>query len=129
MSTLQEIEQAVKQLPPGDYTAFRRWLDRFANEKAEKTSSPTRLSPEETALFKRINQGWPETNWNRYRDLIAKRRAETLTDAEQQELIALGDKLEAWNVRRLRNLIKLAELRQTAVDVLMKQLGIKPWDV
>jgi hypothetical protein len=80
----------------------------------------------DSELLARINRGFPETFWNRYRKLIAKRRAETLARKEQQELIGMSDQLEAWRVERLQYLIKLAQLRQTTVNVLMQDLGIRP---
>jgi hypothetical protein len=81
---------------------------------------------DESALLMKINEGWPEENWRRYGELICKRRAETLTEPEREELIALGDDLEMWNVRMLERLLELARLRQTSLDAVMKELGIKP---
>jgi hypothetical protein len=83
----------------------------------------------ESDLLMRINRGFSEAFWDTYRALIAKRRAETLTDKEQQELIGMSDQLEAWHVERLRYLIKLAELRQVSVDALSEQLGLHPMPV
>ena len=83
----------------------------------------------EAELLTRINRGFPETFWNRYRKLIARRRAETLTRKEQQELIGMSDQLEAWRVERLKYLIKLAEMRQTSLDALTKKLGLRPMPV
>ena len=83
----------------------------------------------EAELLLRINRAFPEAFWNRYRRLIAKRRAETMTRAEQQELIGMSDQLEAWRVERLKYLIKLAELRRTTLDALTKKLGLRPMPV
>jgi len=80
----------------------------------------------EAELLTRINRGFPEAFWDRYRQLIAKRRAETMTDEEQQEAIGMSDHLEAWSVERLQYLIKLAAIRHTTVDALMQELGIHP---
>lgn len=56
----------------------------------------------EAELLARINRGFPEAFWERYRQLIAKRRAETMTPEEQQEAIHMSDQLEAWRVERLQ---------------------------
>jgi len=48
-----------------------------------------------------------------------------LTSQEQAELIALSDQMEEINVQRMENVIQLARLRQTSVDALMDDLGIK----
>ncbi|MCW5850243.1 MAG: hypothetical protein KIT87_09180 [Anaerolineae bacterium] len=66
------------------------------------------LSPRETELLQHINLGLSEASWQRYHELIAKRRAETLTPVEQQELIGLSDQIEEANVRRIEALIELA---------------------
>lgn len=109
--------------------AVRTLEERLRRGAARPTSAPPSLVSDEAALLKRINRGWPEKKWDRYADLIGRRRTETLTAGEHEELIALGDDLERWNVRRLRDLMKLASLRQTSVDMLMAQLGIKPRNV
>ncbi len=81
----------------------------------------------EADLLARINRaGLPEAFWDRYRMLAAKRQAETLTRKEQQELIGLSDQMEARRVERLRYLVTLAEMRQTSVDALMDELGLRP---
>jgi hypothetical protein len=83
----------------------------------------------EADLLARINRGFPEAFWDRYRHLIAKRRAETMTSEEQQEVIGMSDQLEAWWVERLQYLIKLAEIRHTSVDALAHEMGLHPTQV
>ena len=83
----------------------------------------------ESELLLRINRSFSESFWDTYRALITKRRAETLTPQEQQELIGMSDQLEAWHVERLRYLVKLAELRQVSLDALTQQLGLRPMPV
>jgi hypothetical protein len=84
------------------------------------------LSPAETRLFDEINRGLSEAEWARYGDLIERRREERLTDEEQAELVALSDRLEQLNVRRLELLAELARLRNKSLRQLMDQLGIQP---
>jgi hypothetical protein len=50
---------------------------------------------------------------------------ETLTPDEQQELIELSDQIEFADAERLKHLILLAQLRNTTVDSLMDQLGLR----
>ncbi len=83
------------------------------------------LSPVETELLQHINLGLSEASWQRYHELIARRRAETLTLSEQQELIGLSDQIEEANVRRIEALIELARRRGMPLEALMRQLGIK----
>ena len=83
----------------------------------------------ESELLERINRGFPEAFWDRYRLLIARRRVETMTPEEQQEAIGMSDQLEAWRVERLQYLIKLAEMRHTSVESLMQKMGLRPVSV
>ena len=86
---------------------------------------PPHLSAKETDLLQRINLGLSDEWWQHYRELVAKRRDETLTGDEQKELVALTDEIERANARRIANLIELAKLRRTSLDVLMSELGIR----
>jgi len=84
-----------------------------------------RLTAAEANLLQEINRGLSAETWQHYNELKEKRRAEKLTAAEQAELIALSDRIEEMNVRRMASVIQLARLRQTSVDDLMDDLGIK----
>ena len=103
-------------------------LMREAVEARVRQYDPARPLTESDLLL-RINRSFSESFWDTYRTLIAKRRAETLTSQEQQELIGMSDQLEAWHVERLRYLVKLAELRQVSLDALTQQLGLRPMPV
>lgn len=84
------------------------------------------LAHQEATLLQQINLGIEPVTWRRYATLKAKRRAATLSDAEHNELIALGDQIELANARRVTALIQLAQLRHTSLEDLMEQLGIQP---
>jgi len=85
----------------------------------------TRASQPETELLARINEGLPEETWGRYRELVAKRRAEELTPEQHAELMALTHQIEETHARRLEALGELARLRGTSLETLMQELGIK----
>lgn len=78
----------------------------------------------ESDLLQEINLGLSPESWAEYHALIAKRQAETLTASEQQQLIEISDRLEVANVRRMKALIALADIRGQSVDALMQELGI-----
>lgn len=86
--------------------------------------TPPKLNHRESELLQKINLGLSQENWQRYHDLLEKRRAETLTSSQQEELIALSDQIELANARRIEYLVQLAQLRQTSLDMLMKHLGL-----
>ncbi len=78
----------------------------------------------ESDLLKEINLGVSTDTWAQYHTLIAKRQAETLTDEEQQQLIGISDRLEIANVRRMKALIELSDLRGQSLSIVMQELGI-----
>jgi hypothetical protein len=92
-------------------------------------SRPVAMPANEAELLRKINTGLPEHVWNEYRDLVAKRRAETLTESEYSRLITLSDQIEIDNAERVGLLIQLAQIRNVPLDDLMTQMGIKPREI
>jgi hypothetical protein len=72
-----------------------------------------------------INGRLPEDVQRRYDELIAKRDAETLSDAEHAELLRLTKQVEAFDVARVEALSQLAARRGVTLSALMRQLGIE----
>ncbi|WP_309742906.1 MULTISPECIES: hypothetical protein [unclassified Chamaesiphon] len=98
-----------------------------ANEFSGKRVRLTLLDKnptKESDILKEINLGVSTDTWAEYHTLIAKRQAETLTDEEQQQLIGISDLLEVANVRRMKALIELSDLRGQSLDAVMQELGI-----
>lgn len=106
-------------------TFIRNTLEERVRQGCSATEPPSHLPQQEAALLQKINEGLPPEKWQRYRELVAKRRAETLQPDEHASLIELSDQIEAANARRIAHLIELARLRQTSLEALMEQLGIK----
>lgn len=122
-----EMESRVREVAQAEGLALPAFLQEAAEARLRQYDPSRSLT--EAELLARINRGFPETFWNRYRNLVAKRRAETLTGEEQQEVIGMSDTLEAWRVERLQYLTKLAQIRETTVDALLKSLGLRPTPV
>jgi len=80
----------------------------------------------EAELLLKINRGLPPAVQKRYDELVAKRRAESLTSDEYDELLRLTDQIENLEARRVEYLAELARLRQTSLTELMEDLGIRP---
>ncbi len=125
MPTIQiETEQllnAALQMSRPELEQFVAKL--FALKAREETSV---LSESETELLLKINQGLPPAAAKRMKELIDKRRSNTITEDELQELIGITDEAERLNVERVKHLIELAALRNVALHDLMDQLGIRP---
>lgn len=84
------------------------------------------LSADETELMLKINQGLSPDMQTRFDELVGKRQAETLTQEEHQELLALTDQIEKADAKRMKYLAELARIRGISLDVLMEELEIHP---
>ena len=102
--------------------ALEQWL---GQAQPSMVIQPPHLSQQQADLLLAINQGLSPALWQRYHELVAKRRAETLTPEEQASLIELSDQIEEANARRMAHLVELARVRQIPLEALMDQLGIK----
>jgi hypothetical protein len=111
--------EAVGQLSPPE-------LDRFVAEVLQLRSrrGPARLGAAESELLSRINQGLPEGLRGRYAELIGRRRDESLTPEEHQELLRLTAEAERIEGDRLTALAELARVRGIPLRALMDDLGI-----
>jgi len=84
------------------------------------------LSERETELFQEIYREKRAGFRERFDSLNAKLHGGTISPEEHQEFVALTEAAEAFDVRRLKALVELAQLRQKSLPALMKQLGLKP---
>ena len=100
----------------------RALQDHLARDQTAPSSPPG----DDVHLLEKINEGLPLETWRRYHELKGKRDAATLTPSEHEELIALSDAIEGWNVRRLEFVAELACLRGIRFADLVNQLGISP---
>ena len=81
-------------------------------------------NPNEADLLLQINREVPSDMSRRYDKLIWKRRSETLTLAEQNELLNLTDQVEQLQLEQVSALASLARLRQISLSELMTLLEI-----
>lgn len=123
----QELESRIRQRAAQQGLDVTEYVRRALQEhlRQREVAGAGHLPQDEARLLQEINMGLPEATWHRYRDLIQKRRAETLTASEQAELISISDGIEALDARRLERLTELARMRGTSLPALMAQLGIK----
>ena len=80
----------------------------------------------EIDLLRRIYRELPHEVADRYRMLMEKRRAETLTEAEHAELIRLTDQSEQLQAERIKSLAELAHLRRIPLTKLVEDLDFRP---
>jgi hypothetical protein len=118
-----EFDEVIKGVERLEADELEEFLTRVLTIRAQRRSPS--LPQEETELLKKINQGVPIEVRNRYDELHGKMLDETLTADEQQEFIGLTDQIKFADAERLKHLILLAQLRNTTVDSLMDQLGLR----
>lgn len=117
--TIEDLLQGVAQLEGKELDDFiQQVLSMSVRRKAAY------LGERESELLELINESFPAPVQQRFRELDEKRRAETLTEAEQEELIRINSEMEMQNVQRLKYLSELALLRKVSLRSLMEQLGI-----
>ena len=75
-------------------------------------------------MLSQINQGFSDAWWEHFQALIRKRGDGVLTPTELEELIPLTNRLERQEAKRLKALVKLANLREQSLRSLMKELGL-----
>lgn len=118
--SLDELIQAANEL---DETELDRLLQQIVTLRAQRRANT--LPAKEAELLDRINQGIPLDLQVEYQALRVKHEAETLTEAEHEQLIQLSNQIEQLGAQRLEALATLAQLRQVALPTLMGDLGIQ----
>ena len=119
-----ELERRLKKVASQMGLTPDTYIMRLLQKELESQPVPARLSPEESKLIKKINSSLYTIEWERYRLLLSKRDAESLSAGEQAELIALSDQIEEANARRMKAVAELARLRKTTVPALVETLGL-----
>jgi hypothetical protein len=122
-----ELEATLRTIAAREGVAPDRYVLEALQERLDRERTlPPHLSRSETELLQRINEGLPPATWERYEALKVKRDAETLTEAEHQELLRLVNEVEGWNVRRLEGVAELAKRRGVRFQDLVRELGLGP---
>lgn len=113
-------EAASLGVEPSAYVenALKEHLARSARSDASERADS------EAKLLRRINTGPSENFWEQYNSLSEKSRAELLTPTEHAELVRLSDQLERVNLEQMEALVELANVRETPLEQLMRDLGI-----
>ena len=118
--TTEQLLESVHGLPDDQLEEFTEQVLRLSASRR----SPS-LSTSETQLLKEISRPLPADRVARYRELLGKRDAGTLTTDEHRELCDLSDWLEERNAKRLSHVADLARSRGVALSQIMKQLNLK----
>lgn len=115
--TTENLLNIVSQMPASEYENFIK--------TASKLRQKSKVSAKEAEIILKINTIFPLDLRTRYNELYKKFQLKTLSDAEHNELLKLNDKLELLNAERLKQIGKLARLRNQTPEQVIKDLGIK----
>jgi antitoxin component of RelBE/YafQ-DinJ toxin-antitoxin module len=119
-----ELERRLKKVAKQLGLAPDTYIVRLLQKDLQAHALPARLSQKESKLLRQINTSLSAIEWERYRILLAKRDAESLTQDEHAELVAISDQIEEANARRMKAVVELARLRKTTVPALVETLGL-----
>jgi hypothetical protein len=118
--TTEQLIKAIGKLEGNELESVtREALQRHAKSKAEKRFQ------REAELLDTIFEKKSAAFRRRYDRLNAKRNAFQLSPEEHEELLGLIQEIQAFDVRYVKALTELAQLRQIELPELMEQLGIK----
>ena len=84
------------------------------------------VDKKEAALLAKINTPFAHKKKHHFNLLIAKRDAKTLSSTEYEELLALTEDFEKYELRRLQLLAKLADLRKISLPKIISFYELSP---
>jgi hypothetical protein len=122
-SGLHSTDQIISAVDQLSLPELERVFDHVLALQAERKAP--HLSPAESKLLVRINQGLPPELRERLALMKARREDEAITDAEYEELTRLSDRAEELHAERMAAMAELAKLRGVSLPELMNQLGIQ----
>jgi len=94
--------------------------------KVQTQHKVQRLSNDQSVILQKINQSISSDLQERYQILITKRNDEILTNEEYQELLNIGEQVEAIDAKRIEYLTELASLRHTSLAALIQEFQLQP---
>ena len=119
--TTENLLKAVVNLPKNEFERL------IANAKKLRRTLPEKQANREIRLLKKVNDTvLSDVERVRFNELIEKRRNENISKDELSELIALTEKGEELNVKRLKYTVEIANIRNKSLREVMKELEIVP---
>ena len=118
--TVDHLIRAVEQLPSEELAEFARRVIAIQMRRGV----PLLMSDGEQALLAAISGRLPTEVQRRLDELREKSHEETLTPAEQAELLAFVQQVEQRDVIRAEALVQLAKKRGTTVSNFLKEIRV-----
>ncbi len=118
-SNINELIQNVRQLNAADFEEFLSKI--LAMRGQGVMPKPT---AEEMKLLSKIKTGFPRAEKQRLEYLIARRDLEEISGEEYQELLALTELLEKYELQRLQTMTQLADLRNMSLPEVLEAYNL-----
>ena len=118
-SSVTTLFQEVERL---DNRSLDTFIDNILSLRLQRKTSDKQK--EEADLLQKINKSLSIKEIDRFNALLEKQYEDDITEQEYAELLVLVNKIEKLNVKRLKYLISLAQLRNVTVREVMNQLGL-----
>jgi G3E family GTPase len=117
----EKLLNEVVSLPKNEFDRL------IANARKMRKKSSESQANKEIRLIKKVNDSMlSDDEQKRFYELIEKRRDEIINEKELNELLNLTEKSEELNVKRLKYLVEIANIRNKTLREVMKELEIFP---
>jgi len=119
--SVNELLKTVGQLSVEEFQLFYAKIQAL---RAQKT--PVTISEKEEKVLKKIHTPFSRKKQIRFHYLIAKRDLYTLIESEYEELLDLTQAFEKYELRRLKLLTKLADIKKITLPEVIDYYNIRP---
>jgi hypothetical protein len=93
----QQVREVAASTQQGLEEVLLEWLDRGRSGAISQNYAES----SEVALLRQVNLGFSADWWASYRELIAERQTETISEADLVRLVGMSEALEKANVPRI----------------------------
>ncbi len=121
-----ELEQFLQSYAQRVGISVETLLARTIVERWEEVRRAPGLPHRESELLLRLQTLFPPEQTQAYRTLCDRSDAQTLTEVEREQFLALLGQRDHQNAERLEIAAELAQLRGLSLREMMAQLGIRP---
>ena len=117
--SVNELLKTVRQLSVEEFQLFYAKIQAIRSQK-----TPIDISEQEKKVLTKVNAPFSRKKQIRFHYLIAKRDLHTLTEEEYRELLSLTQAFEKYELRRLKLLTKLADIKKITLPEVIDYYNI-----
>lgn len=121
------IEQELRAKAARQGVSLEKYVTQMLSSGVSDANGGQQAGQSEEDLLLKINtSAILQKDLERFHVLDKRRKAETLSKTEHEELIRLVNRIEIAHAERLKWVVALASLRKVPFQQLLTDLGIKP---